>query len=172
MITNPNLKPGDAIFAHTNNLYGALIRFGQALRWWKYRSWNHMALVDSIDSNGQVWVLQMARRCEKIRLEDIAPKGKLKFISCPNDVNRDMVMNYARKRIGTKYGVLTIISIAINLIFPDKLRLDIRQDDTLICSGFVARSWEHGGWDCPADPFQITPAEFDGYLGGGGTNIY
>jgi len=170
-----NLQPpqhGDAVFAHTSNFYGWIIRLGQAIRWWKYRSWNHMAYVDSVDEDGQVWVLQMARRCERVKIEDVAPKGHVKIIPCPSDVNREMATKYARNLIGTKYGVLTIVSIAINLFMPDKLRLDIRQDDTLICSGFVARAWEHGGWNCPVDPFQITPAEFDKLLGGGGTKIY
>jgi hypothetical protein len=163
---------GDAVFAHTNNTYGWVIRLGQAIRWWKYRSWNHMAYVDSVDEDGQIWVLQMARRCERVKIEDVAPKGHVKIIHCPPEVNREMATNYARNLIGTKYGVLTIVSVAINLLMPNPLRLDIRQDDTLICSGFVARAWEHGGWNCPVDPFQITPAEFDKILGGGGTQIY
>ena len=173
MTTNLQLpQHGDAVFAHTSNAYGWVIRLGQAVRWWKYRSWNHMAYVDSVDENGQVWVLQMARRCERVKIQDVAPKGHVKIIPCPPEVNREMATKYARNLIGTKYGVLTIVSIAVNLFMPNPLRLDIRQDDTLICSGFVARAWEHGGWNCPVDPFQITPAEFDKILGGGGTQIY
>ena len=170
-----NIQPpqhGDAVFAHTNNTYGWVIRLGQAIRWWKYRSWNHMAYVDSVDEDGTIWVIQMARRCEKVKIQDVAPKGHVKIISCPPEVNREMASAYATKRLGTKYGVLTIISIAINLFMPNPLRLDIRKDDTLICSALVARAWEHGGWDCPIDPFQVTPAEFDKLLGGGGIQIY
>lgn len=171
MIQAPGIQPGDAIFARTNNTYGALIRFGQALRWWKYRKWNHMAIVDSIDTDGQVWVIQMAKHGERVKLEEVAPKGQLKWNSLPDGIDRNRVMEYARKRVGTDYGVLTIISIAVNLLLPKPISFDIRHEDTLICSALVARAWEHGGWDCPVDPFQITPAEFDAILEGGGTNL-
>lgn len=172
MTINYTPKPGDAVFARTSNFYGALIRFGQALRWWKFRLWNHMAIVDSVDPDGTVWVIQMSKHCVRIKLQDVAPKGHVKIISAPDDVNREMAIRWANKQLGTEYGILTIISIAINLILPNPIRFDIRTSDTLICSALVARAWEHGGWDCLTDPFQITPAEFDGALGGGGEQIY
>jgi len=170
-LTTNNILPGDAVFAHTRNFYGAVIRFGQALRWWKYRSWNHMAIVSRIDDDGQVWVIQMARRCEEIKLEDVAPGGKLKFVSCPEEVRRAETVSYAQRRLGTKYGVMTIVSIAINLALPKQFVFDIHSAGTLICSALVAKAWEHGDWDCPVDSQQITPAEFDGLLGGVGTEL-
>ena len=171
MTSNYVPKPGDAVFAHTRNAYGALIRFGQALRWWKYRSWNHMALVDSVDPDGTVWVIQMSKHCVRIKLDEVAPGGLLKVIPAPEEINMAMALTWARKQLGTEYGVLTIVSIAINLLLPNPIRFDVRTADTLICSALVARAWEHGGWDCPTDPFQISPAEFDGVLGGGGFPI-
>lgn len=171
MIQVPGIQPGDAIFARTNNFYGFIIRFGQAIRWWKYRKWNHMAIVDEISADGQIWVIQMAKHGEKVRIEEVAPKGILKWAPLPEGLDRNRVVEYARKKVGIDYGVMTIISIAINLLLPRQFNLDIRSDDTLICSALVARAWEHGGWDCPTDPFEITPAEFDQALGGGGTKI-
>ena len=173
-MTNDNYIPqsGDAVFAHTHNKYGAMIRLAQAIRWWTYRSWNHMAIVDSIDENGTIWCVQMARCCEKVKIEDVAPGGHVKIIPCPPEVNRIESAAYAQKQIGIKYGVLTIVSIAINIMLPSFFRFDIRRKDTLICSALVARAWEHGSWDCPVDPFDVTPAEFDGILGGGGFQIY
>jgi hypothetical protein len=159
-------QPGDIGFAWTQNPYGALIRFAQALRWWNWRKWNHMFVVQEIDETGQIWVLQMARRCERVRIEDVAPKGHVKIVQCPDDLDRDRVMAWANKRVGTKYGVLTIVSIAFNLCLPNSLRVDIHKEDTLICSTFAARAWEHGGWDCPTDPFQIIPAEYDRLVDG------
>ena len=131
-----------------------------------------MAIVDSVDADGTVWAIQMARRCERVKIKDVAPGGHVKIISCPDNVNRQEAVAYANRQLGTKYGVLTIISIAINIILPAFFRFDIRTADTLICSALVARSWEHGSWDCPTDPFDITPAEFDGVLGGGGVLVY
>ena len=133
-----------------------MIRFGQAIRWWKYRSWNHMAIVDFVDADGTIWCIQMARRCERVKIQDVAPGGHVKIISCPDTVNRDEATAYARRQLGTKYGVLTIISIAVNIVLPAFFRFDIRTADTLICSALVARSWEHGSWDCPTDPVSYT----------------
>jgi len=171
MIKNSSIRPGDAVFAHTRNVYGVVIRFGQALRWWKYRSWNHMAIVSKIDSNGQIWVIQMARRCEEVKLENVAPKGKLKFVEIPEEVSRINSVEYAYKKLGTKYGILTIVSIAINLALPKQIVFDVRSKGTLICSALVAKAWEHGNWDCPVDSGQITPAEFDGIMGGVGNEL-
>ena len=163
--------PGDMIFARTKGLYGAVIRFGQALRWWRGRDWNHMAIIDSIDEAGNITILEMARRCDVLPLEDVAPGGRLKFAPAPPDVDIERALTYARSRIGTKYGVLTIFAIAFNIVTPKFVRLNFRRDDTLICSALVARAYEHGGWDCPVDPFQITPAEFDQIIYGTGTEI-
>ena len=171
MIKNTEIRPGDAVFARTRNLYGVVIRFGQALRWWKYRSWNHMAIVSKIDPNGQIWVIQMARRCEEVKLEEVAPGGRLKFVAPPEDVSRIKSVEYARKRLGTKYGVLTIFSIAINLSLPKQIVFDVHSEGTLICSALVAKSWEHGDWDCAVDSGQITPAEFDSLTGGVGVEL-
>jgi hypothetical protein len=171
MIKNTNIRPGDAVFAHTRNLYGAVIRFGQALRWWKYRSWNHMAIVSKIDDDGQIWVIQMARRCEEVRLEEVAPGGKLKFVATPEEVSRISAVEYAYRKLGTKYGVLTIFSIAINLALPKQVIFDVHSAGTMICSALVAKAWEHGDWDCPTDSGQITPAEFDAAIGGGGEEL-
>ena len=107
----------------------------------------------------------MARRGERVRLEDVAPGRPLKVIPCPDGVNRQRAIDFANRVIGTKYGVLTIISIAFNLLTPSEVRVDIRRDGTLICSAAVARALEHGGWWCPVDPFQITPAQIDKFLG-------
>jgi len=171
MIINHDIRPGDAVFFYTRSLYGAVIRFGQALRWWKYRRWNHMAIVSRIEKSGQIWVIQMSRHCEEVRLEEVAPGGRIKFVPCPEEVSRIKAVEYAQKKLGTKYGVATIFSIAINFMLPDPIVFDIHVEGTLICSALVAKAWEHGDWDCPVDSGQITPAEFDGIMGGIGTEL-
>lgn len=171
MIINPDIQPGDAIYARTNNAYGKMIRFAQAIRWWRGRDWNHMAIVDHVDANGQIWVNQMARRCEQVKIEDVAPGGKLKWVPMPEGLDRERSLTWARKRLGTKYGYLTIASIVVNLMLPERISIDIHVENTLICSGYVNRAWEHGGYDCPVNPFNITPAESDMIQGGGGVVI-
>lgn len=170
-MTNPAIQLGDCILADTKGLYGRVIQFGQAIRWAKHRHWHHAAIVVEVDADGTVWCVQMARHGEKTKLQDIAPGRPLKVIPCPNGVNRDMAVAYANTLVGVDYGILTIFSIAINVLTPGSFRLDFRTDSTLICSAAVARSWEHGGWICPIDPFSITPAQIDAYLGDTGWHL-
>jgi hypothetical protein len=153
------LQPGDAILTHSRGLYAHLIRFGQRLRW-KNTRYNHAALIEKIE-DGQIWCIQMARRGQSVRIQDVAPGGDLLAIKAPEGVDRAKAVAYAQRQVGLKYGVLTIFSIAFNILTPRWLRVDVRRNNTLICSALVARSWEHGGWDCPTDPFQITPAELE-----------
>ena len=167
-MTNPAIKPGDIILADTKGAYGRLIQFGESIRWKQSSRWHHSALVTEVDANGQIWVVQMARRGERVRLENVAPGRTLKVIPCPDNVDTQRVVNFANRVIGTKYGILTIISIAFNILTPSEIRLDIHRNGTLICSAAVARALEHGGWWCPVDPFQITPAQIDQFLGANG----
>ena len=90
----------------------------------------------------------------------------------PADLDAQRAVAYAYLQLGIDYGVATIVSLAINLALPRFLNFDFTRPGTLICSGLVARSWEHGGFVCPVDPFQITPGQFDQLLGGGGTPVY
>lgn len=85
--------------------------------------------------------------------------NKYVFVKAPT-ITRTRAIQYATRQVINKYGVLTIASILVGLLSPRFIRIDFRKDDnSLICSGLVARSWEHGGWTCPTTPFQITPAE-------------
>jgi len=169
MIKNEHIQPGDAIYARTHNIYGFMIRIAQALRWWKGHDWNHVAIVDHIDADGQIWVNQMAKRCEQVKIEEVAPGGKLKWVPMPEGLDRERVLAWSRKRLGIKYGYLTIASIAFNLLLPERVSIDIHIENTLICSAYVARAWEHGGFDCPVNPMNITPAELDLLQNGAGT---
>ena len=162
------IKPGDAILADTKGAYGRLIQFGQAIRWRKHSRWHHAAIVIEVDASGQVWCIQMARKCERVKLENIASGRPLKIVPCPVGVNGRAAVDYAQKQLGTKYGIATILSIAFNILTPKVIRVDFRRGETLICSALVARSWEHGGWNCPVDPFQISPAQLDELAGQNG----
>lgn len=165
------IKPGDAVLAYTSGAYGRLIQLGQAIRWRTHRKWHHAAIVVEVEASGQVWCVQMARRCERVKLQDIAPGRPLKIVPIPENVNAEEAVSYANRQIGTKYGVSTIFSIAFNILTPESIRIDFRHTGTLICSALVARSWEHGNWDCPTDPFQISPAQIDVFLGENGWEL-
>jgi hypothetical protein len=151
-------RPGDIVLAHTKGLYGAAIRVAQWIRWKGFNTWNHAAIVVSNDA-GVIKCVEMAIRCELITLDDIAPAGKIILVIAPDGVDRERAVAYALRQVGTKYGVLTILSILFNLFTPNFISIDFRRLHTLICSALVARSLEHGGATVPYDPFFISPAQ-------------
>lgn len=153
---------GDVVLAHSKGPFGVLIRFGQWLRpsWRPYRYWNHAAIVTNIRPDGTVRCTQMGRKCDTVDLKDVAPNGHVTIRPAPPGMDRLRAIEYALSQVGVNYSIATILSIALSLLTPSAVRFDFRRHgDALICSALVARSWEHGGWFCPADPFQITPAE-------------
>ena len=159
-------QPGDGVLCHTKDVYGFFIRLAQAIKWWKGHQYNHMAIVVRVDADGTVWCRQMHRRCELTRLVDIAPGGYVKVVPCPPGVNRDDAVAYANLLSDTHYSVITIISIVFNLFLPNFLQVDFIHPNSLMCSAYVARCWEHGDWDCAykgkqIDPFQVTPGQMD-----------
>lgn len=153
-------QPGDLVLAHSKGAFAILIRFGQWLRpsWRKYKKWNHAAIV--VDVQNGIKCVQMGRRGQLVPIADVSPGGYTEIRSMPAGVDRTKAINYAQSCVGVKYSVMTIISIALNLLTPKMIHIDFRRDgNALICSALVARCWEHGGWTCPTNPFDITPAE-------------
>ena len=159
-------RPADGVFCHTTTLYGYMIGLAELLRFNKGHYWRHMAIVVKVDPDGTVWCLQMKKNCNLVKLQDVAPNGGTTFVvPCPPEVNREMAVAYAYKQLGIGYAWFTILNIAINIFVPRVLQLDFTYGGALICSGLVARSWEHGSWNCvnhkgkPINPFNINPAE-------------
>jgi hypothetical protein len=157
---------GDLILCHSKKgLFAKLIRLGQWLRpsWREYRYWNHAALVvatPTLFGKRHVQAIQMGRTCSYVFLDVLEEDKVVEVRPCPPGVDGDRARQYAVKQYGIDYSVATIFSIALSLLTPKAIRFDFRRHgDALICSALVARSWEHGGWDCPTDPYQITPAE-------------
>lgn len=156
-----SIRPGDLVLAHGRGPISAIIRFGQWLRpsWRPYRTWNHAALVVAV-VDGRTRCVQMSRRCELVWLDEVSPGGRVEVRPCPEGVDRIRAVDWALQQTGIAYSWLTILSIALQLLTPKWLDVDFHESRrALICSALVARAWEHGAWNCPTDPFQITPAE-------------
>jgi len=155
--------PGDLVLAHSKGAFAILIRFGQWLRpsWRPYKYWNHAAIITHVEpKSGEIWCMQMGRRGQLVSIDKVSPGGVHQIRPIPDGIDRIRAIDYALRQNGIKYSVAAIFSIALNLLTPKAIAFDFRRrGDALICSALVARSWEHGGWDCPGDPFQITPAE-------------
>ena len=155
------IEPGDLVLAHSKGAFATLIRFGQWLRpsWRPGRKWNHAAIVVSVEGE-KIECVQMGRHGERVPIAEVAPHGYYTTRKIPQSVDSLRAVCYALEQVGIDYSVATIVSIALNLLTPKWMHIDFRRDgDALICSALVARSWEHGGWDCPTNPLDITPAE-------------
>lgn len=81
-------------------------------------------------------------------LAQVAPGGWVRIIRPPADVVPSRTLYAARKQVGTRYGFLTMASIAISILPPRWLRwpVQFRDDSTWICSALGAEALRYGGW--------------------------
>jgi hypothetical protein len=159
--TNQAPQVGDLVFAHSNGLMGRLIRVGERLRWGEHASyWNHAAIVNRIDNNGVAFVIQADIR--GVNEAPLSSVGEYRLRKIPDGVSQDAVLEFLRGQVGSKYGVLSILCIALDLITWNAAP-DLRRSGTWICSALVAESLRAGGWFSPAsnygDIYTVTPAQ-------------
>lgn len=162
---NEKFMPGTLVEFEGNAWTDKLIKFGERLRGKKGSQFSHMGIIVDMDG-GTVEAVgrgivksRVGSRTYKI-LDPFHPDDKLAYISC---------VTYARwcanpkRNSKIKYGYLTIISIAIDLIFGGKF--SFRSGNTLICSELAAKAAEHGGWICPKlDTSHVMPSDMDKWL--------
>lgn len=150
-------QPGDIGVAHSKGIIGRLIRLATHSRW------NHVFVVVDVPANPTpqaVTVIQAeAHGVLTSRLSDVAPHGYYAILPCPPGVDRTKVVAEAKALRRTKYAFVSIASIAFNLV-PWPIRLDVREDSTLICSAVGAFALLAGGWlqQFP-DMYTVTPAQ-------------
>jgi hypothetical protein len=158
-----DFEPGDFILTHNHTLIGYLIRFGQSLRFWgaraPYAHWNHAAmiagpkgeLIEAVKSGVIRSDLSKYKGVEYhlVRLE---PKTL-----APGD--REEVVAFAEwcAQEEESYGYLTIISIALSLLFG--LKLSFGFEGQQICSGLIARALERTKMIFDRTPSHVTPAD-------------
>lgn len=141
------MLPGDIGFARTTGPMGILIRFGE---WLKFRrsSVNHMFILDR--QVGEDWyVIQATIRgvTDSMKLSDVAPGGKVWLKPCPDGVDRDRVLQFARSQVGLKYGWLTIAAIAIDILTWNWVpSFRAARHPSWICSALACESLRFGGW--------------------------
>lgn len=142
-------------------MFGALIRFGQGLRYWGknkvFAHWNHAAIfvnddgdiIEALGGGVQRRNIAVYRETEYVVIH--LPPSTL-------DLDRSQSVEFARHCLRDKYGWLTIVSIAITLVFGTKLNFVI--DGQQICSALVARSLERiGEIFTENEPWHLMPAD-------------
>lgn len=157
-------RRGDLIGFQTPDKFGAVIRFGQRHfqhlpRWYV----NHIAVVVSVDP---VVIVQAVRRVDRVLLSSYGdtPMWTIRFRG--NLYQRDDVVKFAEAQIGRKYGVLSVVCRALNMLTPKFIQVNANKAGDMDCSCLGVRAWEHGGMLVPwPDPWQVTPGQLASYYG-------
>ena len=149
--------PGDIVFAHSNGLMGRAIRFGEMLRWRKGSHWNHACVVSRVEQDGTAYVIQAdIRGVNEARLDSV---GQYVIIELPARVNRNKVLAFTKAQVGSKYGILSILSIVFDILSPNWFP-SVRMPRTWICSAVTGEALRYGGWlQNWDDLYCVTPAQ-------------
>jgi len=164
-------EPGSIGFCHSKGIIGWAIRLGEHLRFRHGDFWNHVFIVsDKTNEQGEQLVIQaLGGGVDDTKsISTIAPGGKYKIIPPPIDVLGTDVLMFAERQVGSPYGYVSIISIALQIILPKWFPLPrIRTNSSWICSALGAESLRCGGWvhDWP-DIYSVVPSELYAALTG------
>ena len=161
-VTNP--APGDFILTHGKSWTSRMIRFGQRIRYWGpdriYTRWNHAAIFVA-DSGDIVEALGggVQRRNISVYKETEYHVVRLQNVT---GADREHEIEFALACLNEEYGWMTVLSIALSLLFASKLGFGV--DGQEICSALVARCLERTGEIFPQDPWRIMPADLAKYF--------
>lgn len=153
-------RVGDIVFCHSNGAMGRLIRIGERLRWGEHASyWNHACIVSRV-SKGIPYVIQADLK--GVNEVPLSSTGEYVLVAPPEEVNVDEMMTFLKAQVGSSYGILSILCIALDLITWNAAP-SLRRRGTWICSALVAESLRAGGWFIPesnyGDIYTVTPAQ-------------
>ncbi len=162
---------GDILLVHDFSFISKAIRlgerikiFGNILRGRATRldlknasKWNHAALI--VDENGGL-LQALGHGITDGNVSDYKEFKILKSNFTPEQLQS--VLKFAKSCVGVPYGYLDIVSIALDIFIPFA---HFRDGNTLICSQFVAKAWEHGGWICPKlDTSHVMPSDLEEWI--------
>jgi hypothetical protein len=162
-------RPGDIVVCHSQGFIGAAIRTGERLRSpSKDAFWNHCAIVvEPVDGIPRV-VQAVGAGVEYGWLKDLGYGDDVHVLAHKDfpaltdaGIDPRSVVAAAHSLVGTHYGFLTILSIALNLLTPKWIRFpSFRRSNTFICS--AAASWcllAGGGNIQTYDIYSVMPSE-------------
>lgn len=160
-VTAAAFQPGDFILTHSSAIYGALIRFGEALRYWGpdkiFAHWNHAAIFIN-DAGDIIEALGGGVQQRNISVYEGTEYVVVQLPAATAASDRQQAVEFAKFCLSDTYGWFTIVSIALCLITGAKFGFGV--DGQQICSALVARSVERvGEIFSEAEPWHLTPAD-------------
>ena len=159
--TNTLALPGDFILTHSSGVYGKLIRFGEAIRYWGrdrvFARWSHAAIF--IDNAGEI--VEALSGGVQQRNISVYQGTEYVVVHLPRStapLDRQQAVEFAQFCLNDPYDWLTIVSMAICLLTGSKISLGV--DGQQICSALVARCLERIGEIFPeGEPWNLMPAD-------------
>jgi len=156
--TAPAYVPGDFILVSTKGILAKFIRLGQIIRYHgkmkPFSHWNHAAMV--VDTDGTI-VEAVGRG---VVYSNVSEYNDVEYYYVKTKLNkqsREQTVAAAKSFIKDKYGWVTIISIAFELLTG--IKLQFTNNNTMICSAVVGQSLWAGGIIFDTNPYQIMPAD-------------
>lgn len=156
-------KPGDIGFARKKGIMGFLIRVGTRLKLHKATFSHEFAIDDRVDTDGMPFVIQalMGGVTNTLRLDEVAPGGLYVLIPPPKSVDVEKFLDFLHKQVGTEYGLLTDVAMAIDLLswqWVPSFRGS--RKNSWQCSALINEGLRYGGWYHPwIDIYAILPDE-------------
>jgi uncharacterized protein YycO len=158
---SPVARSGDFLLTHSAGLYGGLIRFGEALRYWGkdkiFAHWSHAAIF--VDDDGNIIeALGTGVQKRNISVYHGTEYVVVRLPAATEPLDRKEAVNFAEFCLNDPYGWLTIVNIALCLLTGAKLSFGV--DGQQICSALVARCIERiGEIFTEAEPWHLMPAD-------------
>jgi hypothetical protein len=156
--------PGDFVLVSTTGILAKFIRFGQFFRYHgkmkPFSHWNHAAMI--IDEDGTL-VEAVGRGVITSNISEYKNVEYYYVSTKLNKQNRDQVIAACKSFIKDKYGFVTIISIALELLTGIKIQFN--SNNSMICSAVVAQSLWAGGVIFNRNPYQMMPADLAAAFG-------
>jgi hypothetical protein len=147
-------QPGDIGFAcmkatlfPPSGEMGALIRLGTWLKFHK-ATFNHEFAVDRV-VDGVPYVIQATIHgvTDTARLDEVAPGGLYVLLPPPASVDVEKFLFFCRQQVGVKYGILTIVAMAIDVVSWQWVpSFRGARKNSLICTALVNEGLRFGGW--------------------------
>jgi hypothetical protein len=154
------IKRGMTGFAKTDGTMGALIRFGEKLRW-KVGKYNHCFTVVTEGSNYDEIIIVQATMKGVITstLENLIASSEIVSMYDITDLGGDLEKAawFAEQQVGDPYGLLSDICIGVDIISPQWF-LETRRAGTWICSALAHEAMRYAGvyYDVP-DVYMVSP---------------
>lgn len=160
LITHGKIKPGDLGWAHTTGLLGWLIRVGE---WLKFRKgvYNHAFTVVGVSDTGEVHIVEATLRGVKFSLlSDLLDKGAtIEILPPPPETDPDRICEFNINQVGKKYGLLSDICIALDILTWDNFPA-VRRNDTWECAALQMEALRYAGFFAEwGDIYTVTPTQ-------------